>query len=227
VSNMTNVTFPAPCDYVFAVSIDGTRVHDAHLLLHLSGGPVPADVLLMDGYHAFAEGDADRAERIFRDVVERYPNAPGGHNNLGFVLLSKGDAATALASFTKARELGYELTEVSYANYGTAVYLVGNYDLAVRLFEYCLQQVFRGVATLFVINESKVFPIELHSASEYVALMTLNAAWSALKSGDPLRMTRHFEAARMLDLGKREDQGGRSFAESLAALETRRSTAEA
>lgn len=221
VSNMDNVAFPVPGDYTFSVAIDGQHVHESRIRVRPSGGEVPADAHLMEGYRAFADGEHDRAEEIFRDVIERFPTVPGGYNNLGFVRLAKRDAVGALRSFIRARELGYEYTEIGFANIGCAVYLAGDYKAALRFFDTCLQQAaLRSTGMLFGINGEDLFPIVYKSVAEYVGLMSLNAAWSASKAGASDRVGQLLDASRSSTLATRDDDAGRAYNASVRALES-------
>ena len=224
VSNMENVSFAAAGRYAFSVAIDGENL--AELTLEAvqtsgDGASLMAESVarLNEGYAAFARGEIDMAEQAFLDVVARYPTEAGGHNNLGFVMLAKDDARGALASFMKARELGYPQPEINEPNIACALYRLGDSRTAHEIFQQCLKgRIFRVPATLYGIDTSGLFPVQLNSAADYVSLMTLNAAWSALKSGDRPSADRHLQAAELADLAVRDDVGGRAFAESLRAL---------
>lgn len=220
VSNMDNIVFPVPGDYTFSVAIDGEHVHDAHIRTRLSGADVPAGAQLVEGYHAFESGQHDRAEEIFRDVVARFPTVPGGYNNLGFVRLARRDATGALQSFMKARELGYEYTEISFANIACAFYLSGDYKSAARFFETCLDQAaLRATGMLFGINGENLFSVGYKSVAEYVGLMSLNAAWSAWRVGTIDRAAQLLNAARASSLATRDDGGGRAYTQSIRSLD--------
>src|SRR5439155_26940025 len=126
-------------------------------------GPIPPEVLaqgmLNEGYQAFGKGDIEGARKTFETVVANFPSVSGGYNNLGFVLLTVGDAAPAKAAFVKARELGYEQRQLLDANIATTQYLVGDSADALVLFEHCLATYgFTGEAVLMGINENQVFP---------------------------------------------------------------------
>jgi hypothetical protein len=222
VSNMDNIVFPVPGDYTFSIAIDGRHVHDAHIRTRVSGEAVPAAAQLVEGYHAFEAGEHDRAEAIFRDVVTRFPTVPGGYNNLGFVRLAQGDARGALQSFVKARELGYEYTEITFANIACAMYLAGDYKAASQLFETCLEQpALRATGMLFGINDESLFPVAYKSVGEYVNLMSLNAAWSALRVSARDRALQLLNAARTSSLAARDDDSGRSYMQSIRSLDAR------
>jgi hypothetical protein len=49
--------------------------------------------------------------------------------------------------------------------------------------------------------------------------MTLNAAWSALRARQDVRLTQLLTAARAMDLATRDDEAGRRYAASVRTLE--------
>ncbi len=222
VYDMESITFPAEGLYVFSVIIDDELVTEVPLRVLTTPGPAPADLQpqlrLAEGYNAYAEGDLQAAMDIFRDVTVRFPTVAAGHNNLGFLLLGQGRAQAALDSFTKARELGFQ-AELLDANIACAHYLLGDHVSASIFFQQCLRIYgFRAQSILFGIEHSRLFPVTLNSASDYVALMMLDAGWSALASGDRSAAMRYLEGAQAADLGRREDEGGKNFAQSTEAL---------
>lgn len=225
VSNMDNVSFPLEGDYAFVIAIDGQHLEQVRVRVERGGNvseEVEANALLMDGYRAFNQGDSAAAEAIFRDVVARFPKVAGGHNNLGFVLLAKGDAPVALEAFAKAQEIGYPQNEISDANVACALYVAGDAASAIRIFTDCLRtHIFRTPATLFGIGASGLFPVQVNSAAEYVSLMALNAAWSALGTGDMTAVAHYLGAARAADLSLRGDSGAQLFVQSVRALEAK------
>lgn len=225
VRNMENISFPAEGDYAFMISIDGQTLRDVPLRVKKTIGPVPpgaqADVRLMEGYRAFLASEIALAEEIFRDVTVQFPTNPGGHNNLGFVLLAKGEGEAAKRAFLKAREFGYVQPELNDANVACADYLLGDPGAALIIFKRCLEAYgFKGQAVLYGIGASGLFPVQLRSASDYVALMMLNAAWSSLRVGDRVAATQYRAAAGAAELSRREDASAQQFALSIRALET-------
>lgn len=228
VSNMADVGFPAEGDYIFAVAIDAEqlaeitvraeRSDDAKLLADMAA-QTEASQLLGDGYEAFNRGDASAAEAAFRSLVDRFPRIAGGHNNLGFVLLARGEAAAAWAAFSRAKELGYPQNEIGDANMACALYLAGDAAGALRGFVDCLQtHIFSTPATLFGIGASGLFPVVLASAAEYASLMALNAAWSARGAGDAGATAHYLASARAGELSLRSDESGQHFVQSVDAL---------
>jgi hypothetical protein len=225
--NMDNITFPTEGEYDFAISIDSQPMGHVGLRAERTGGALQsisdadvANVLLMDGYGAFSRGDRDGAEAIFRDVVQRYPNVPGGHNNLGFVLLAKADAPGALGAFSRAEKLGYPQNEISQANIACAHYLAGDFAEAFQGFGDCLRnRRLTTIGTLFGVGPTGLFPVQLKSSADYAVLMALNSAWSAHRLGDEAATSHYLEGARAGDLTLSDDEGGRLVAESVRQLE--------
>jgi hypothetical protein len=183
VYTMENVTFPDEGDYIYSIAVDDKHVRDVPLRILKVPGPVPrglaASRKLTSGYEAFASGDLTKAQKAFEEVVAEFPEVPGGHNNLGFVLLGQGNADIALAAFLKARELRFPQPELLEANMACAYYLMRNANAAAVLFEQCLKAYgFAGTAILYGIHETRLFTVHLQSASDYVSLMMLNAGWT-------------------------------------------------
>lgn len=223
VSSMESVAFPLEGAYEFTIVIDGEPLQRLPLSA-VGGGQVSDDheveTLLQEGFNAFGRGDSDSAEETFRKVAERFPHAAGGHNNLGFVLLARGDAKGALDAFARAKDLGFPQNEITDANVAAASYVLGDTVKALAMFVTCLRErIFRTPAVLFGIGSSGLFPIQLQSAADYTSLMALNASWSALRAGDGEAHIRYLELARASELPLRIDGDARLFAESVKALE--------
>lgn len=219
----SDASFPVEGTYEFAITIDGEPLEQLRLMVRRGGQPSDdseVETLLQEGFTAFGRGDRDSAEEGFRKVAERFPNAAGGHNNLGFVLLAKGDAAGALDAFAKAMDLGFPQNEITDANVAAASYILGDSVKALGIFVICLRErIFRTPAVLFGIGPSGLFPIQLQSAAEYTSLMALNAAWSAMRAGDREAFRRYLDISRASELPMRGDEAARVFAESVHALE--------
>lgn len=206
VSNMDNVFFPSEGEYTFQASIDDTPL--AEVLLRVDGrGSEPVDAeaanlreaqsMIAAGYEAFTAGDSPKAEELFRSAVKRVPTSSAAHNNLGFVLLFKGEAQLALEAFGEAARLGYPQNEITDANVGCALFLLRSYDASLKVFADCLRtRVFRTTATLFGIDGEGLFPVEIQSAAGYAALMALNAGWSADRAGDKASKSGYVDLAR-------------------------------
>lgn len=226
VYNMEKITFPVDGVYIFSITVDRERVSDVPLRVLKVPGPIPREIAasmkLTDGYEAFSRGEVTTAKRIFQEVVDEFPEVANGHNNLGFVLLGQGEATAALAAFTRARELNYGQRGLLDANMACAHYLMGDGVAALIFFEQCLRTYgFQSPAFLYAINGSELFNVQLNSASDYVALMMLNAAWSALATGNRVEAERYLNGARAADLAQREDASGRNFALSIEALKAK------
>lgn len=228
VSNMDNVRFPGPGDYAFAVSIDEQRLETVLLRIRqgvdasddAEGANIrEAEALVASGFQAFVEGDADRAEELFRAAIARAARLAAAHNNLGFILLSKGEAVGAREAFVEARRLGFPQNELSDANLACAYYVEGNATAARDLFVDCLRtHVFTGRAVLFGIGPGGLFPVGLDSAADYAALIGLNAAWSSNALGDEEAKTQYLAVARAGEPGLRDSVGGTLFGEAVQSL---------
>ena len=224
VANIDGLVLPAGGVYRFAISIDGTELETLDLVAaRLSGASTEQEqsmARLQEGYEAFVNGNAELAEEIFRDVVARFPGEPNGPNNLGFVLLYRGKAEEAMPLFENAHELGFTKTEIFEANVGCAMYALGDFGKALEAFQRCIRQnLFTGPATLFGISHKELFPLSLSSAGEYVSLMTLNAAWSALSANEQSVAAHYLAAARAAEVNLRHDVGGQRYVESVKRLE--------
>jgi tetratricopeptide (TPR) repeat protein len=222
VYNMEDLTFPVEGAYSFAVVIDGETLERVPLIV-AKKGVLPAELELAarisEGYQAYLSGDSGRAEEIFRDVVARAPDSGSGHNNLGFVLLEKGDAQSAKAEFEKAQELGYGNPEFSAANIACALYVLGDAAGALEGFRRCLNsQLFGTQGILFGIGEEGLFLVPLRSASDYVSLITLNAGWSAFRATDLAAAARYRKSASVAELTAQSDSTGEGFVDSVNAL---------
>jgi tetratricopeptide (TPR) repeat protein len=210
VSNMDNISFPSAGRYEFRITIDEKPLEVVALEVEKgksesedSEGTAQreAQILVAAGYRAFGEGNTLQAEEFFRSAIGRAPTLPSAHNNLGFVLLAKGDAEGALVALAEARRLGYPQNEISDANIGCALYRAGKSGAALKVFVDCLEtHIFRGPATLFGIGSADLFPVHLESAAGYVALIALNAAWSAARAGDIEAKIRYEGLARAGEL---------------------------
>jgi tetratricopeptide (TPR) repeat protein len=227
VSNMDNASFPEAGTYTFSIALDTEPPTQVTIrALQSADGrrasSYEASSMIREGFEAFASRDVAAAEAIFRKVTERFPAIGEGHNNLGFVLLARGDAATSIEVFRKAKQLGYAREEISDANIGCALYLSGDPTGALRMFEDCLRTRFLGTpATLFGIGPEGLFAIGLKSAADYSSLMALNAAWSADAVGDAAGRARFLEVARVGEALLNDGSGAGPFHESVIALEAK------
>jgi hypothetical protein len=74
---------------------------------------------------------------------------------------------------------------------------LGDYQRAQFFFERCATgRLFRSPAILFGIDLDSIFAVHLRSASDYIGLMLLNAAWSSFKSGAPDLAVQYAQQAR-------------------------------
>jgi tetratricopeptide (TPR) repeat protein len=193
VSSMDDVVFDAPGTYSFNVRIDDqklatVRVKVQRKVAPAESEPAPATEsasLLNAGFKAFAAGDIASAEDLFRRAIAALPTWAPPHNNLGFALLLRGAADEALHEFEQALRFGYDQNEITEANVGCALYLSGQYERAQAKFAECLQtRGLKGPSILYGIDRDSLFIEHVGSASEYSALMSINAAWSAKRAGD-------------------------------------------
>lgn len=223
VYNMEQLRFAAPGLYRFVVLIDDAPACEVPLrVLAMPGPREEAGTRLNEGYAAFASGKVEEAKGIFEGLVEQFPDFAAGHNNLGFVLLSMGDGQRALEAFDHARALGYSQPEILDANIGCAHYVRGDPVSASIFFDQCLRvHGYRGGALLYGIASEGLFPVDVKSASDYVGLMMLNRAWSSFRSGDRSGALLHLGGARAGELSHRDEESGKSFSQSVAALEQR------
>lgn len=224
VSNMESVVFPVAGLFAFKVMIDGEE-RETIPLRAVSSNEATSEsdewsATLNRGYEAFAQGDAGKAEELFREVLSRFPALAGGHNNLGFVQLARNNVAAAKASLLKARELGYPRPEINDANIAAALYLEGDVKAALELFETCLRErVFRIGAMLFGIDREGIFNVYVASAADYVSLMALNACWSARALGDRDAARRYLVTAKLSELWQKGLPGAERFEESIKSAD--------
>lgn len=140
---------------------------------------------LLQGFAALSGKDLDLVEENFRTIIEATPGRGIAHNDLGFVLLAKGQVEDALAAFKRAEALGSDRPELIEANLGCCQYLLGNPTASSALFENCLNaRSFQRSGILYGISDDRLFLVSVQSAAAYTQLMALNAAWSALRAGN-------------------------------------------
>ncbi len=159
--------------------------------------------------------DLENAERNFRAIIRTIPSLGIAHNNLGFVLLAKGQVEDALAAFKRAEEVGSDRLELIEANMACCQYLLGNTAASSALFEDCLDtRSFTRSGMLYGISGDRLFLVSVPSAGAYTRLIALNAGWSALRAGNP-EVARARAAIAIGLLGIVSDQ---SISDSLVAL---------
>jgi tetratricopeptide (TPR) repeat protein len=151
-----------------------------------SHAPVqPGGDELLRGFAAFDPKDLDLAEQRLRAVVDAATGIGMAHNNLGFVLLAKGQVEDALAAFRRAEDRDSDRLEVIEANMACCHYLLGYAADSSALFESCLSaRSFKSPGILYGISGDRLFLVSVKSATAYTQLMALNAAWSASRAGN-------------------------------------------
>jgi tetratricopeptide (TPR) repeat protein len=148
-------------------------------------------------FDAFKRGDAEQAEAIFRAILQKMPAWGLAHNALGFILLARGNATAALASFREAERLQATVPDILQMNIGCCLYLMGAFADAVRNFEACLhRKVVSTPAILMVIVGDGFEQVEVVTPGDYVMLASLNAGWGALSLRDLATAQRHLNVAR-------------------------------
>jgi tetratricopeptide (TPR) repeat protein len=111
--------------------IEGRQL-DQHLLrriadisLHLPVATIPADRLVQHAKRLFQYGSSQAAYEWHAQLVDAAPNHAELRNNLGFILLFRGDIAEARRSLERATELGFG-ADVHWINRGVADALLGD-----------------------------------------------------------------------------------------------------
>lgn len=105
----------------------------AGIALLLMALAVPQPDLLGDGQRAFARGDLDRAEALFREHVRRFPSSAEGWSNLAAVQARRGQYAEAVPLYEKALKINPKLVEVHF-NLAVALGQLKRYPDAARHF---------------------------------------------------------------------------------------------
>jgi Family of unknown function (DUF6941)/Tetratricopeptide repeat len=205
VYHMDDVPFSQEGDYSLALLVDDQPLakltFQVEELRLTSDRDTPWSTPLQEGVVAFSMGETAIAESLFREVVEHHPEVAEGHNNLGFILLSQGQAAEAREEFVQASRFNFDRDELLDANVACCDYLLHDYAAALSLFEGCLTALpFTAPSVLFGISEGELFPVSLRSAADYLALMLLNAAWSALRAHAPRKAREYAHRAADFEL---------------------------
>jgi hypothetical protein len=221
VHNMRDVKFDKPGQYVVTVVLPNGMSSTAIPLEVI--GPLENErslqALLNAGYHSFVSGDLDGAWAIFDQAVRTHPDSATAQNDFGFVSLARGRAAEALQSFDRARQLGFQLTELTDANIACCKYLLGDFHDAFgsfrRLMGVSLQN---NPSVLYALDRGDIRPIQLTAAVHFVSLMALNAGYSALRDGaiaDALQFAQIATAGRMTFI---EEEDAQNFVTALDHL---------
>ncbi len=175
---------------------------------------------LQRGYAAYAKGDVESAERIFRGVTEMFPTVSDAHNNLAFIALSKGRVSEALKGFERASELGYSRRDVLDFNIACSQYMLRDYRSALEGFERCVRTHTPSQgATLLAIDEEQLQTVHVAGPGDYMALAALNAGWSALRSGQTSLAQTMIGVVRIAIGRHAEDHGVGASAQFGAALQ--------
>lgn len=82
--------------------------------LILTALAVPQPDLLGDGQRAFARGELDRAEALFREHVRQFPGSAEGWSNLAAVHARRGQYAEAVPLYERALKANPKLTPVHF-----------------------------------------------------------------------------------------------------------------
>ena len=191
VYNMRELKFSTPGTYEFRILGGNEELAVIPLFVQQISIPGPTQsavggglIELAVGLEAFKTGDLIRAEQLFRQFTVTQPANALGHNNLGFVLLAQQRASEALEELQRASELGLDNPELTEANIACCEYLLDGYTEALSGFEKCFAEFSTNKAViLFGIRGERLFLVHPGAPSEYLALMALNVAWSAFRSG--------------------------------------------
>jgi hypothetical protein len=185
VHNMRDLQFPKPGRYDFAIVLpDGASAATLQLQVAGSTDEASLQTILTAGYNAFVEGETEKAWAIFDEALKTAPGSPDAHNDYGFLNLSRGRPSEALVLFERARELGYELTELLDANIACCHYLLGKYQGAFAEFRRLMGSEFQNTpSVLFALDRDGIVAVELQIAVHFISLMALNAGYAALRSG--------------------------------------------
>jgi tetratricopeptide (TPR) repeat protein len=141
--------------------------------------------ILNEGYSQFQQGDLLSAESTFRRAVDEFPAIGAGYNNLGFVLLAKGQPTDALGNFEHAASSGFPSPELLSMNLGCCRYLLGDFSRAASHFHECLEaQRLSSPATLFVLGRTAMEAVAVVSAADFAALAAVNLSRVQLRMGN-------------------------------------------
>ena len=136
--------------------IEGRQL-DQHLLrrmadisLHLPVATIPAARLVEHAKRLFQYGSSQAAYEWHAQLVDAAPDHPELRNNLGFILLFRGEIARARRSLERATELGFT-GGVHRINRGVADALLGDFATAESHLRLAVEQVNGEVAAEVVL----------------------------------------------------------------------------
>jgi Tfp pilus assembly protein PilF len=176
------------------------------------------DERIQAGFDAFRSGDVKAAEQLLRDVLQDDESNPQAHNNLGFILMCQHKYPAASQEFSRARELGYSELPIWSVNLGCCFYGLGEYEQAAKVFEQSLAMSSPTYAVLCAISDTDLKAVSLTSASNFVALVSLNIAWALARLRKPKDARKHADvSARLLDQIEGDDRS--YFDQSLLRLQ--------
>jgi hypothetical protein len=188
--NMRDTVYAEPGTYRFGIwtmshELGGT---DLRLLRSVSQPQPPDNTLagaLQMGFRAFMNGDIAEAGRIFQRLVERFPDSPDAHNNLGFTLLAQSRPEEAAGLFAAALSKQPQYRELVEANLAACHFLMRDYLTAADTFQRLMPMPLKSPGSvLFAVGRSNVQLVQLVSGTDYLALMALNGSRSAFQGGD-------------------------------------------
>jgi len=191
--NMRDTVYSEPGRYRFSIWSRSRELGAVELALVRSTeqSPAPDNTLagaLGAGFKAFMSGDRAEASRIFGRLVERFPDSPDAHNNLGFTLLAEQHVREARESFIAALDKRPQYRELVEANLAVCNFLLGDQIEAADRFEALMPQPLRSPGSvLFALSRGTYQLMQLISPTDYLALMALNASRSALMGGERSR----------------------------------------
>ncbi|HVD03834.1 MAG TPA: hypothetical protein VNF75_06845 [Candidatus Dormibacteraeota bacterium] len=175
-----------------------------------------ADVLQV-ARQAFMAADYDQATRLFRVATELDPDSAVAENNLGFLLLSQGDAQRAIDHFERAERLTFEDPMFLTMNFGCAKYLLGDYAAASEYFAQTLKLPAPSGGWLLQIRDNELELLDLAAPADYIGLGALNGGWNALRQGD-IRLAMRLQSVASVGLISFSDEERTKFDRSLTAL---------
>jgi tetratricopeptide (TPR) repeat protein len=188
VYNLMSVVLPRPGEYVATVNLQDAELARASFRARGKGTQTVAASGISEyqaAFTAFQSGEVERAEALFRQLVARVPAWSLAQNALGFVLLTRGDASAALDRFMDAKRLEAGNPELLDVNVACCYYVLRDYQKALSDLEYCLRTyTLSSLSLLLAIHADRLVPTTLSTAGDYVALLALNAGWSALRAHD-------------------------------------------